>query len=416
MPYFAGRVAWVHTVFPAVIAAAVFGAVLIAVPGCATAPLSAASYADHAATAVRFPFDGTEHSIPEPVVQALADHRIIVLGESHYSQEHQEFVSALLPRLYEHGVTHFAVESQHANGPLYDMYVKGADIVIPDEYLNLDRVWLDAARAFNAELSNENRPLMTFAAIDMNHWPGTYRDSMFLYLTYHDHDTLAETFLNMVRSSDPEAYQEGVRSFARFVRDSDTGISNGLSPDVRQTLIDAAEIEIRSVTVRSVWNDETREAIITDNTMRVMSDVKADGRLVLNVGRWHAQNTPIWPHRQKHPWVAERLKHRFGEGEVVTVACFAVEGVKKPTFRSSERVSFDLMTDSRRPHLARAIARRTGPEEIAFFDMHTLPTDRTTRVVYGPGERASVRAGEQFDALFIYPRQTVLHSSTAYEE
>ena len=131
-------------------------------------------------TAIHFPFPEKPAEIDPVMVDRLSASTVLLIGETHYVQEHQEFMALLLSRLHTTGFRVFSTESLHAYGWLYNDYIQGRREHLTPRQINLDKVWLDALRRFNANLRAAGREAeqYTFACFDINHNPRAFTESL----------------------------------------------------------------------------------------------------------------------------------------------------------------------------------------------------------------------------------------------
>ena len=105
--------------------------------------------------------------VPDALVDTLSTRRVILLGETHYVQQHQEFVLELLTRLHPRGLRWFAQEMSHAYSWIVEDYVLGRRDDYPDSARRMDEYWVEGLRRFNDGVPESDQ--IGVAYIDMNH-------------------------------------------------------------------------------------------------------------------------------------------------------------------------------------------------------------------------------------------------------
>lgn len=362
--------------------------------------------------AIYFDVPVTKDQISDKMVNRLSDAKIIVVGETHYVQEHQEFFSLLLERLYENNVRIFTTESNHSEGVIFNLYVSGADIELTDMEKGMDSYWMDSLRAFNQKLKRENKPLLQMQTFDMNHWPEVFSRSMKIY---GQHISDNADLLKLVEKISKTNIAS--REYADAIRELSAGAESNryqLTESENNTIIEMCQIEIRSMVLRNSFDNQKREEIIIENIENSIAQLKDDEKIVINCGMWHAQKTSIWDIGVEQ-WLGEYLQGAYDSHELFHLAVFAVKGEKKAKFYSKERSYYNLLEADSPPNISKELAV-IADGRISFLDMTTIDWRKKITFDYGYKTRlVKMIPGNHYDGLLMYPAQSVLESSLLFE-
>jgi hypothetical protein len=392
------------------VSASILAAVPVALlPACA-------SYQDQgrllASQALYFATPALPSEIPEQLVDAVGSGTVLLLGESHYVQEHQEFVSKLLLRLHQKGLRVFMQEGLHAYGWLLDEYARGVRPGLTAGQMNLDKVWLDALRDFNAGLRAAGRDSeqIRFACFDMNHWPESYGESASA-LAERSSSQEFKSWIQTMRSWDGGSYRDWL---VKMAKETEEGDGLGLSAADLAILRETTRVELLSEPVRARWSDAAREDIIYANVRQAIDALKPGEKIAINCGMWHAQLDPVW--NASADWLGKRLAADYSGSprELYSLALYAARGQGKSSFASKQRSSFDVQRDSRPDDLSRMLDSQAAGR-IAFLDMADAGVAGKASIWFGGSQSVAV-PGTQFSGILMYPSQTVLLSSLYYEE
>lgn len=372
---------------------------------CATKDISlAGSIADDA---LYFEAPEKPGDIPTSLLDITGAARIVILGETHYVQEHQEFLSFFLPAMYERGFRMFITEGMQCESALFDLYVQGAEIELPGYLKNLDLIILESLREFNRNLKEQGKSTFHMNCFDMNHWFGAFSDCLELYLS------------SLYGKSDLNSYVQAIKAGQKSESRYGSAITDlldhlertGAADDpANGELIRMCRNELESIELRDKWSDRIREDLIYRNIQETVT--AAEGKIIINCGMWHAQKTNVWK-IGGNEWMGMRLQKDFSPDDLYHLAVFAFKGEKKRSFNSSERIGFDIMSSPSGNNLTRLMAERSKGL-YAFVNFKGVEYSDKIAIDYSDSLEREV-PGDHFDGLLIYPQSTVLESSLYYE-
>ncbi|MFN8817501.1 MAG: hypothetical protein ACK51N_02525 [bacterium] len=355
--------------------------------------------------------------IPNELVDTIAETDILLLGESHYVTEHHQLLALLVPRLHERGFRLFLTEANHATGWVFDEYVTGRRNSLTPAQSSLDSSWLEAARALNAQLraAGREREQMRVRAIDVNHWRSVYREAAIELAGRSGNEQLVKRIQALPRTDAP-GYRESLESLA-----ADAGAAQdrmGLTESDFATLKDMTRVEIVSSRFRGRYSWTEREGAMYDAIVAAVGSLGQGEKAVIHCGMMHAQLSHVWDQESFQSWsvFGVRLAEyaRQSSKRIFSLACFGARGEDKRNFRDSKRYPFDIADQARADSLSRAVdAAANG--RIAFVDLRNTGVTDAALIDFGSGMSSTARPGEQFSAILMYPRASVLPSSVWYE-
>ncbi|TVQ96686.1 MAG: hypothetical protein EA403_15830 [Spirochaetaceae bacterium] len=412
-------------------ATAVAIALLVWTSACVTSPGAGSAVDDAIATRARL---FNPETVPSELVEALRSHRLVLFGESHYVQEHQDFVVLLLQELHPHGLRWFAEELSHASGWAVDDYVRGRRDDPPPSVARMNQTYLIGLRAFNATLPPSER--IRFRYIDMNHNPTAFRTSLQMMKRETDLSPV-EAEITAVLALDPyeEEYLDALHALersARLMDATDAAAEPGVGAALRDRagdrwfhrLRETLEIEIRSFALRLQWDVADRERIMIDLVHAILDESDND-MVTVNTGMFHAQRQRFMGTRQE--WLGEYLARnpQLTEGAepgshsgFCSIAFFGMRGERIRHSRDQNPQPMRPLAELPQHNLSRRIADAAGAAagggEIpaVFLPLDHPAFDRRMLVSYGFSPVRAIPA-RQFDAFVVYPEVSVLRSLQA---
>jgi hypothetical protein len=177
-------------------------------------------------------------------------------------------------------------------------------------------------------------------------------------------------------------------------------------------------VEIVSARYRASRSMGDRERAMYDAIVAAMGSLSQGERVVIHCGRMHAQLSQEWRVEPFQGWThfGVRLAEDCRESpkRIFSLACFGARGEEKHSFKDPARHSFDIMDYSTADSLSRAIdAAADG--RIAFVDLRNTGVIGGARIDFDSGMSSTARPGAHFSGLLMYPKASVLPSSTWYE-
>jgi hypothetical protein len=342
-------------------------------------------------------------SLPSEVLDDLASHRVVVLGETHRLREHWEFLAMLVEDLHGAGFRQVMIEAPHMAEWLYDDYVRGG-ILAPDwEPPTFYESRLAGIREVNRALEPAER--IRVRAIDVNeehHGGGrAFREVLGSLVQILGEAGPVESFTaTPVGSFDDE--RESIERLSDSLRSASSTLSEEWGPDWFAHVVEMVDVERASIDIREYrQSDDDRATRAREKKIIELAEsrlAEGEGRSVINVGAHHAQKSPLMGTDQE--WLGDYLTHRSdaADGSVFIIAFTSAETVLEPGAPGSP---FDIVESSPDGELLRLMAE-TWPDLNVY-----LPLDDQVfsekRVAYSSEEVIyAVQLADVYDAVFQY--------------
>jgi hypothetical protein len=347
-------------------------------------------------------------AVPEGLAAELPGTRLLLLGETHYLEEHQQFLVALLPQLHAAGFRTLLEEALHATAWTGEEYVMGRSASLLRPLALLDQALLDGLRAFNAGLAEPDR--IHFAGIDMNHWPGVFQAGAAEFQArFGQVATLDEI---MAARPDDAAYLAALGTLPGRLAADRTALQATLGPARAAQLAELVEVEVRSQPLRARWDDGSREAIFVDRVAAALSSAGGRG-VAVNCGMNHAQKetlsgpTPV----ALGTWLARHPETHGGDPASLKAIAFAAgRGERLWHFDDQAPWGFDLLAEAPPNSLTRLLAEKAAGR-LAWLPLaDPALSSADIRIDFGGGDGRVVPVGRQFDGIVLYPRASPLRS------
>ena len=386
-------------------AAASLGAIVVAFAACSsptadvtTGELRAVIEAD----AVVF----EDNTVPGPVVDRLAENRVVLLGETHHLREHWAFVAELMSELDDDGFRQLLVETPQMNDWLIDDYVRGGELApdwVPPPFF--DRRFT-AIREINAALPAEQQ--IHVRSIDANEdFAGGA--TAFVSLFYSLVRALPETGgLDLTLPVDypsrsPEAQHQAIEKLSATLGDNRSRLGDTWGAYRYDQVAEMVEVEAVSIDIRDQRKDDdngaarSREDLIKQLVER---RIAADpGGTVINIGAHHAQKSHLMGTEQQ--WLGDYLSHESAvvNGSIIVVG-FASAHTELEV--GAGGTPFDIVESASPDNELLRVMAEKWPDQTVFLPLDD-PLFEDRRVAYNSEDVIyATSLGEQYDALIQY--------------
>ena len=332
-------------------------------------------------------------AIPEAMIDRLAGHRVVVVGEYHDVTHHDAFVGELAVALRPHGFGLVLLEFPQAESWLLDAYVRGAfDTLLPGAKRTYGDL-LDRIRAANAQLPPADR--IRVAAIDVNPSVEAFLPA-FRGLLHQI--ALPEPLTRLVATLEAGGNAAAAVAAAQDEVEANADAYRAAWGDpFYQAVSDALDGEARSAAVRreqGAARDRSREAAMHALVDRQLATTS--GATVVNVGLYHAQKRR--GDGTVDVWLAERLLTESS----LDVFALAVAPAKGEMVIRGRLRTFDVADESPANELFRAMQEVAGGA-VAFLALDDpLFAEERVMVNFHPQLRSEPPA-EVFDGFVLLP-------------
>jgi len=339
----------------------------LAVSGCGESSIAKTELAE---VVVRdgVPFD--LGNVSTTVIDWLADHRVVVIGETHLIREQRQLTAAVVEALHARGYRQLLLEWPHfADWVMSDFVIdgdRGDAAWRPPTWLYGDL--LTAIRDFNRSLPTEEKVVVRGIDVNLDEYGGA---TDFLASLGGLSRRLADPGpLDAFLQSDYETADEQTTALATLRDELDARRPELLGmwgDDWYQTISEMIDIETESVPIRTAREDNyDASAADREDVMKRICDRligATEGGTVINVGGNHAQKERLMG--TEHEWLGDYLVNRspVAAGDTIVVS---VVPAKVTADYPTDLPDFDVLDKSPDNELFRLIAE-TWPAQRVFL-------------------------------------------------
>ncbi len=356
------------------------------------------------------PFDAG--AIPDEILDRLASHRVVLVGETHFLREHRELVVELMRELHARGFRQFLFEwAQAADWLLADFVNDGGaepDWAPPP---SIGGAMITAIRDLNRTMPDDERIRVHGIDVLLQDYGGA---ESFLGslggLTRHLPDAgPLQTFLASDYGS-----AEDQRGLLESLQDELVAGRSSLvaswGPSWYDTVLEMVEVELASVEIRAIRDSNydksvrLREDVIKRLADRRLRDGLPNGTLI-NFGSTHAQKERL--RGTDIEWLGDYLVHQsqVTDGSVIVLAVSPAHIVAIP---GSGGPDSDLSASPENELLR--VMNEIWPDRIVFLPLED-PLFSSGRIPMNSGEIYVGVPKRQYDAFVLLPRAQRVPSS-----
>ncbi len=346
-------------------------------------------------------------AVSDALVARLSASRLVLFGETHYVEEHQQLLVALLPGLHAAGFRTLVDEMSHATAWTGEEYVMGRSDILARPLAQLDKAFLDGLRAFNAGLPEVER--IHYAGFDMNHWSIHFRTGVAEFQARFG--PVAELDEIMAAAPDSPAYLAALQALPARLAVGRVALEGALGTGRFAQLAELVEVERRSQPLRARMDYAAREVIIVERISAALS-AAGNASVAVDCGMTHAQKeTRSGPVAQVvGTWLAHHPETYGGDpAGLVSIAFAGARGLRLSSYFDTVPWSFDVIAEDPDNSLTRILAEQAAGR-LAWLPL-TDPvfSSRDIKVDYGRDVHV-LPLGRQYDGLVLYPSVSVLRS------
>jgi hypothetical protein len=351
-------------------------------------------------------------SIPDEVLDRLAAHRVVLVGETHFLGEHTEFTAELLSELHARGFRQFLFEwTQAADWALADFVKDGG--LIPDwSTPNLLGDPIVAIRDFNRTLPESERIQVHAIDIHLDDYGGT--KSWLNYLGFrelHGSQVVQRILpnpgpLTVFLQGDHDSYESHrilLEKLQVELEDGRSELAASWGDYWYDTVVEMVEVELRAVAVRAIRESDYDESVrLREEAIKWLADRRIESTpygTLINVGSTHAQKEGLWG-TDGIEWLGDYLVDGspVAEGSVFALWVPAAHIESAP---GSEFPDYDLEASPENELLR--IMNQTWPDQIVFlplddplFSSGRIPINSSGDIFVGAPKR-------HYDAILLLP-------------
>lgn len=345
-------------------------------------------------------------SVPNGVLDRLAEHKVVLLGETHHLREHWEFVATLMRDLHGEGFRQLLIEAPQMAGWLLDDYVQGGSLAPEWEAPPFYERRLSAIRAFNETLAPTER--IHVRGIDANEeWYGGAGDFQLLLGWLVDRlpapGTVDVSLEGNYAAIPPAAQTEAIEELLDSLNTDRFDLVQAWGADWYDQVVKMAEVELASIDVRAQREeDDNAGARAREEVIKELVDDRVAAcscRTVINIGGHHAQKSHLMGTEQE--WMGDYLAHSSAvvDGSVVVVGFSSARTELEP---GAGGTTWDILESASPDNELRRLMAEKWPGQTVFLPLDDLVfSDRT--VAYNSEDVIYVTPlNEQYDAIIQY--------------
>lgn len=353
-------------------------------------------------TAVQNAESFVEGAIPQGIEDLLTTSSTLVLGETHYVQQHQDFIGDLLPVAHAKGYRVVYDELFHCFSWLVEDYVTWKRDEIPEFLRYLNETTLQAIRSFNKDKVDSEMILLKY--MDMNHW----QDNMQVCIDELEKILGPVPVFSILQgiAVDSPAYLTALQDLDQEIQFNPEQYREAWGDKWYDRIVDIVSMEIVSTTFRTERDNVLREDMMMNN---MAADIESSTKVLVNTGMYHAQ---------KHVLLGEDIQRIAAQIVAMdassrSVAFVALKGERRNSFNSTT-INFDLTNQMTDNDLVRHLHLHTVPDRGFLMLSDATFAQQNIRATFTPGSTVFGPVGSMFDAIVLYPEVTVLESMTSF--
>lgn len=344
-----------------------------------------------------------KNTFPSQLSDILSDNKLVIFGETHYVQEHQEFIVSILPYLSFQGYTVIFQELFHGFNWMVEDYINGELNNLPEVILYFDATLIEGIKAFNATVDEDQKISLIY--MDMNHW-----QSNFLKSVEEIEKNLGpvELFSN-IKNVNPNKAKDQLEEILVLMKDQEARYKLEFGLRWYQRIIDMIEAEILSVDYRNQRNGSDREQFMVNNITSFL-ETHPGQKGMINTGMFHGQ---------KKTYMGEPIK-RLGQIlkdqnlSMFSIAFIGLKGTTKSTFDATEKISFDLIQNASNDDIILILDELSSPN-LSFLPLRHQSYEKDVTISFTSQTTISAPIGQQFDGIITYPEISILKSMDIYD-
>jgi hypothetical protein len=343
-------------------------------------------------------------SIPDEVIDRLAEHEVVLLGETHHLREHWAFVAELLSELHDDGFRLLLIENAQMANWIWDDYVQGGGLA-PD-WWEPPPFWerrLSAVRALNETLPPEQR--IHVRGIDVNEdWNGGARDFETLLGWVADRLPTRgpiDTFLGHGYAlAAPDEQTEAVETLLTAIEADRASLIESWGAYWYGEVLEMLEVELASIEVRAKDGDAASKA--REETIKQLVDeaiAECSCGALINIGGHHAQKSHLMGTEQE--WMGDYLAHTSSVvgGSIIVIGFASAKTELEP---GAGGTPWDILESASPDNELHRIMAEKWPGQTIFLPLDD-PLFADRKVAYNSEDVIyATSLKEQYDAIIQY--------------
>ncbi len=344
-------------------------------------------------------------SFPTELGNLFSTNDIMIFGETHYVQEHQQYIVDILPELSARGYKVIFQELFNSFNWMIEDYLNGNIEELPEPLLYFDETLIDGIKSFNETVAEAARISLVY--MDVNQWTDNFSRSVEeMTNIIGDVEILTE-----IQALDPrsENYEVSLINFNNsMVNDKETYI-NQLGEIWYQRLEVMIKAELKSYRYRNNGSDVDREEFMKESIISYTEE-NPSNKVLINTGMFHGQKKTLMGN--DIPRLGQLLAN--GPLKISSIAFIGLRGQSKDRFNDTQKEEFDLVDKASDNDLVKIIDE-TASQRISYLPLTDDQFNMETTISYTRGNTIKAPIGQQFDVIITYPEISVLNSMDIYD-
>ncbi|NNF32844.1 MAG: hypothetical protein HKN68_01970 [Saprospiraceae bacterium] len=346
-----------------------------------------------------------DSSVPKGITDFLDNSTIVLFGETHYVQEHQEFIVRLLPELSERGYKIIYQELFHCFTWMVEDYINGDINELPEFLHFFDDTLIRGLKSFNETVPEGARIELRY--MDVNHWKSNFSRSIEEMEKIIGPSSLFDKLKNTI--PDEADYLTNLISANNLMINDKQKYQNELGVKWYDRILEMIGIEIKSHNHRTIRNNGEREKVMAEIITLGINESLSSKHLI-NTGMFHAQKEIFMG--QKIDRLRQLLDKEFTN--LNSLVFIGMRGKYKNAFDSNDKITFDLTDDASSNSMINLIDK-ISENHMSFLPLKNDVFNDDVEINYTPETKVNAPIGQQFDAIITYPEIGVLESMDVYD-
>ena len=339
------------------------------------------------------------NEIPGELETLIESKRLVILGETHYVEEHHRYVSLLLDRFGGESLC-FINEFSNAYNWMVEDYIRGDIQHLPYAVRLLNHTWLEKIRELN--LSREGEEPISFFLMDVNQW----KDDFISSIEESEKFTGEQPIFALIKrlQVDRNAYLYELEDLTEMLEKEAAYYKELWGEKWYNRYRELIALELESCRYRMAPDENARELFMLDYVQSVLSKYP-DCLTFINCGMYHAQKETMMGAEIQR---LRALLDEEGYQKISSIAFSGIKGQRKYKFNSDEVIDFNILENTTEKNLMHLIGQKAG-DQMSMLLLHSDIYSREMDMTYTAGA-LHVAPGKQFDVLITYPEISILKS------
>ena len=342
------------------------------------------------------------NQIPAELQDVLDSHRILIFGETHYVQQHQEFVATILDNIKEDSLI-YVTEIFNTFNWMVEDYFSGKIDCMPDCVNYFENYTIEAIKNLN-----KNGKSVQMFFMDVNHWTDNFCYSV------SEVEKIIGTIVDFqnIKSMSPDSKpykDELVRLNNKFETDK-LKLIEKYGQTWYERLFQLLKYEIKSSEYRSTYNEDFREHFMVDFLLKIIEQ-NPGKKVIINCGGTHAQREALTG--EKILRIGHYIDLEYPADNYI-ISFVGIKGEIKFQFYDENTTSMNLLNETKKNDLINIIGNTAKDNYSMLFFENKIFKEKMS-VTYLTGHHYVLSPANQYDAIITYPEISLLNSMGSFD-